>query len=509
MARFNTAVAPPQPDTINRAGGEAFMQSPELAFVSLLLTSMVKDQFYRSADEQIAEVERLVDQIADKEFVAKAAVYARNEFGMRSISHIAAATLADRVKGPTKGKAARAGYGPWLTRFFERVVRRPDDITETIAFYLSRYGSPRKRRGGEIPNAMRKGFAKALEGFDKYQMAKYAQIGKAVSLIDAVNICHPKRTDATEALILDGLSTNDVKLESAATWDRALSGSGDGALTAEEKEQAWADVVRSGKIGYFAALRNIRNILQDAPEVLDDLCSILVEERRIRKALVLPFRYVTAIKAVQEMGRDMAAQKVYAALNAAIHLSLDNVPKFDGKTLVALDRSGSMSMRRGQGGETANEIGALFAAVLAKRNVADVLTFGTGYEYERYNIADSTLTIAQHFARHTANEGTNFHLVFEHARDRYDRIIILSDMQAWVRHYYNTSLPTEDLKAYRRKYGVDTRVYAFDLAGQGDMQFPETGVFALAGFSDKVFDIMGALEQDRDALVNKIKAVEL
>jgi hypothetical protein len=41
------------------------------------------------------------------------------------------------------------------------------------------------------------------------------------------------------------------------------------------------------------------------------------------------------------------------------------------------------------------------------------------------------------------------------------------------------------------------------------MQFPENNVFALAGFSDKVFDVMEMMEMDKKALFNEIKAIQL
>ena len=40
-------------------------------------------------------------------------------------------------------------------------------------------------------------------------------------------------------------------------------------------------------------------------------------------------------------------------------------------------------------------------------------------------------------------------------------------------------------------------------------QFPENNVYCLAGFSDKIFDIMKLLESDKKALVKKIEEVEL
>ena len=41
------------------------------------------------------------------------------------------------------------------------------------------------------------------------------------------------------------------------------------------------------------------------------------------------------------------------------------------------------------------------------------------------------------------------------------------------------------------------------------MQFPEAGVFALAGFSDKTMDTLKFLEEDRHALVRQIESMTL
>ena len=53
MARFNQKRVAAGPDTINLAGGEAFQESAELELVSILLTSMVQDQFYRSGNQTL------------------------------------------------------------------------------------------------------------------------------------------------------------------------------------------------------------------------------------------------------------------------------------------------------------------------------------------------------------------------------------------------------------------------------------------------------------------------
>ena len=85
MSKFNV-IDKVKPDTVNRAGGEAYTETPEVALVNLLLTSFMKDKYYESA---VQEQTRLVDLLSKVEgkFTAKAAIYARQKFGMRSITH--------------------------------------------------------------------------------------------------------------------------------------------------------------------------------------------------------------------------------------------------------------------------------------------------------------------------------------------------------------------------------------------------------------------------------------
>jgi hypothetical protein len=78
-------------------------------------------------------------------------------------------------------------------------------------------------------------------------------------------------------------------------------------------------------------------------------------------------------------------------------------------------------------------------------------------------------------------------------------------MQGWQKSSYGSSLPSSEFAAYKSRTKCNPRVYSFDLQNYGDMQFPEQGVFAIAGFSEKVFDIMEMLEQDKKALVKTIE----
>jgi 60 kDa SS-A/Ro ribonucleoprotein len=465
MGRFNEKTVVKN-KTINLAGAEAYSQSSELEVISMLLTSFATDQFYQSAQQTFDRLKNLISN-SDKRFVANAIVYARTQFGMRSISHVAASELAKYISGE-----------PWAKSFYAAVVYRPDDMCEILAYHYA--------NNGKTTNAMKKGFAAAFDKFDGYQLAKYRMEGKSVSLVDAVNIVHPIPTEKNQ-LALSQLVKGE--LVSTDTWESKLSAVGsDGNL----KKEVWESLINERKIGYFALLRNMRNIIQQAPGIVTKACELLVDENLIRKSLVLPFRFTTAYEEIEKMASAPKVREVIVALNKAVDISMGNVPKLPGNTLVALDVSGSM---RGKPAD----IGSLFAATLVKSNNCDLITFDTHGRYINYNPLDSTITIRKSIP--FSGGGTNFDAIFLTAREKYDRIIILSDMQSWV----TGKVPRVTYNAYKAKYDTNPLIYSFDLQGYGSLQFPENRVYTLAGFSEKIFDIMALLEQDVNALINKIK----
>jgi hypothetical protein len=475
MSLFNKIFKKEQ-KTTNLAGGEAYVQTPALELVSVLLTSFAQDQFYRKATDTNA---RLIELLAknDAEFAAKAAIYARTKFGMRSITHLLAGELAKYATGKE-----------WAKSFYEQIVYRPDDMTEIMAYYFN-------TQKLKLPNAMKKGFAAAFDKFDGYQLAKYRNANKDLKLVDVVNLIHPKPTDRNrEALTL--LVKNELR--SVDTWESKLTKAGQNAENELEKEtlkaDAWTELIETRKIGYFALLRNLRNIMELVSDVvLDKALELLMTEKLIRNSLVLPFRFTTAYTEIKQIN-GKAARKVMAALDQAVDISLKNVPRFEGDTLVVLDVSGSMTGRPA-------EIGSLFAAILAKSNNADFMTFSDNAQYRQLNIRNSTLSIANDL--NFAAGGTNFHAIFQTINQRYDRIIILSDMQGWIGGYS----PKASFDAYKAKYKANPFIYSFDLQGYGSLQFPENKIFALAGFSDKIFDLMALLETDPKAIVNEINKV--
>lgn len=460
-------------ETINLAGGTAYMESEELQLVSLLLTSFGDDKYYEKHSDVFSRLDGLIGA-CDKLFCAKAIVFARKQYGMRTITHYATSVLARYIGGE-----------PWARDFFRSVVNRPDDMTEIIACHLG--------RKQKVTNAMRKGFAAAIGGFDGYALAKYRGEGKEVKLVDVVNMCHPKETAKTAGAITKLVNG---ELKSFDTWENDMSAAGS---DENAKKEVWRRLLDENKLGYFALLRNLRNILKFHDDYLKkSALEALVDENAIRKSLVLPFRFLKAYNELSRIDSD-----ALRSVSRACEKACSNVPRFSGKTLVALDVSGSMTQMVGN--TRVSDIAALFAAVLVKSNDCDIITFADEAKYVIVNPDDSVMTIKGSIPFRSG--GTNFIDVFKVAKKKYDRVILLSDMQAWVPDVYYS--PVTAYRAYKKKYSPDCKLYSFDLAGYGTLQLPEKDVYCLAGFSEKVFDLMKFFEEDKNALISAIEAVEL
>lgn len=469
MAKFNEKK---ESDVRNLAGGKAYKESNEMQLASLLLTSFSDDKFYQKENETYNRLERLIEA-CDKEFVAKAIIYARKEFGMRTITHIAASMLAKHIGGATWGKS-----------FYDKVVHRVDDMLEIIACHIS--------RKQKVTNAMKKGFASALARFDEYQLAKYKGEGKNVKLVDVVNLVHPvqseKNNGAIEKLI-------NGELKSFDTWESELSAVGS---DIEAKRDVWRRLLAENKLGYFALVRNLRNIILLGDKGLKEMAfNAMLDEKSIKRSMLLPFRFSTAYDEMAKI--DSEAMRV---VSRACEIACNNVPKLDGRTLIALDVSGSMSNCR------VSDIASLFTAVLLKSNDCDLITFSDDATYRRVNTDDSVMTIKNSIKY--AFGGTNFEAIFQTANKAYDRVILLSDMQAWLQNGWCCKSPKAAYEKYKRDFSApNCKFYSIDLAGYGTLQMPQHDVYCMAGFSEKIFDIMKNLEADKHALVNAIKKIAL
>lgn len=472
MSKFNstTKSAP----VSNLHGAKAFSLDAKTELATLVASSFVTDQFYRSATDTVQRVRELIN-LTGPEYAAKAAIYGRTIFGMRSISHVIAGELAEHGKGQVK-----------IRTVFDKVVQRPDDMAEIAAYHRSTYG------GTRLPNSMVKGFKRAFNKFNGHQLAKYKLASKDFSLVDLVNIVKPKPTEQNaEALKL----LVEDKLVQTGTWEDKLSAAGS---DTSAKQEAWSELINTGTIGYLALIRNLRNIVAtvDAP-TLKTALSIVADEARIKKAKIFPFQLYTAYTQVTD-------NNVRKALSKAIDLSCANCPEL-ANSLVVIDTSASMRNSLTGGTNSPIVTAALFGAALANRSGADLMIFGDYAAYlTGYDPNGSVVTTLESIVNKVGSvgHGTAIKSIFDTANKPYDRIIVISDLQC------NIGETTGGVNEYKRKHDCNPFIYSFDLCGYGTTQFK--GKFAtVSGFTDKVFDLISRAEIDPKVLVNEIEALEL
>ena len=271
--------------TTNHEGSVAWRMTPEWELYTTVVTTMgVEDKFYESSDDRVRRIADLVRKTSP-EFVASLAVYTREQMHLRSVPLLLLVEL------------ARCHHGDSLvSRAVARTVQRADEISELLMCYQWRTGRKDLER---LSSQLRKGLAEAFNKFDEYQFAKYNRKDRKVTLRDALVLVHPKPKDEAQSEIFRRI-LNDT-LATPYTWETELSQAGKGHFESKEKRDevkkgTWQELVASGRLGYMATLRNLRNMamLCVDEETTGRVCRILSDENQVRKSKQLPFRFLSA-----------------------------------------------------------------------------------------------------------------------------------------------------------------------------------------------------------------------
>lgn len=470
MSRFNKSVVSAAP-VRNTAGGVAFKMDSATELLHAVLTTFLDDKYYESGQDRIARLQKLVRE-NDPHFVARLAVVARREFHLRSVSHLLLGELSKNVRGDGVVRAAIVA-----------ATERPDDLTELAAYV----GTP-------LPKQVKRGIRNAILKFDRYALAKYRGEGKDFSLVDLFNLTHPKvqLANKEQKKAWRDLINGDLKLEVGDTWESTISATGG---DEEAKTEAWEELVESGAIGYMALLRNLNNLIKSdvSPKTIKKAVAILTDEERVKKSKQIPYRFYTAYKNVS--GNRLLTD----AISEAMDIAVDNAPKLAGKTLIAVDVSGSMS------GDPLDKAGIMAATLMKANNEADVTLIDT--KKHDFNVS-SRLPVVELVdkMRRFGGCGTEMGLAFD-TEVAYDRIIILSDNESWNEHTYSSSVQSEFLK-YKKRTGADPIVFAIDIQGYGTKDVTGKNVFHLAGFSDRLLDFIKMVEKG-ESLVEYVRNYEL
>ena len=236
--------------------------------------------------------------------------------------------------------ARRKGAGPLVAETLESVIQRADELGEFVALYWKEKKQP-------LSAGVKRGLARAFTKFDAYQLAKYDR-ESAVKLRDVLFLCHAKPKDEAQAVLWKKLVENT--LESPDTWEVALS-------AGKDKRENFERLLREGKLGGMAVLRNLRLMLASGVDPK------LIRERLDKGvARALPFRFVTAAR---------HAPKLEDALEKAMLKGIAGLEKLAGLTGLVVDVSGSMNYKLAKKGETTRIDAAAGLAILLREKAED------------------------------------------------------------------------------------------------------------------------------------------
>ncbi|MCD6066979.1 MAG: hypothetical protein K0S33_1805 [Bacteroidetes bacterium] len=491
----------------NYEGAKAFQLTPELELYSAVVTAGLNDSFYEKADTRLTRIRELMLK-NDAQYVAKLAVYARNEMYMRSIPMVLAVELAKLNSGDAVVGKTVSG-----------VVKRADEITELLAYYQLANKRNGTKKLNKLSKQIQKGLAVSFNRFDEYQFAKYNRDAE-VKLRDALFIVHPKAKDENQQVVFNKIAANELAVPY--TWETELSALGQ-TKYANDKEKAaafrakWEELIDSGKVGYMALMRNLRNILEAKVSAshVKKVCAYLSNETAVANSKQLPFRFLAAHREIKVMNSEFVTM-VLNALEDAVVASVKNLKGFDENTavLVACDVSGSMQQAVSAKSKVMFYDIGLMLGMLMQSKCKRVVSGMFGDTWKVINLPNRGVlaNVDQYYKREgEVGYSTNGYKVIDDLIARnvvMDKVMLFTDCQLWDSRHAGSSLE-KSWNAYKA-IAPKAKLYLFDLAGHGNtpLNVQKNDVHLIAGWSDKVFDVLHAIENGVGA-VEKIKQIEL
>lgn len=500
-------------------GNLQFAKGPEQELFEIAVSTLYgNDTYYESTNDKVVRLRGLVDKLViagRAEFVANVAVFARKTMLIRTMPIVLIVELARAIRDANERidktivalkagsrKPPKAELLSLESRYIRldglkdaiaAIIERVDGMTELYAYSLTVF-----KTKGNVPLAIKKGVAKAMNKFDEYQYAKYDTSG-AVKLKDILRIVHPTPKDEVQSTIFAKIMKNE--LATPQTWETELSMNGqkkgDEKLSPKALWEKLLAVKGKGEVGYMAVLRNLRNIVEAGvnQDTLNTVIKKLTNPEQIAKSKQFPFAFMRAAKALDDkfgtayygsasmLNGNAAKAQVLNALVECLEISLGNLPMVaESGMLLVIDCSGSM---QGAPFETA----CLLAAAALKSNRlapnCEVIMFSDYAKIVPVRRQDSIMTIYEKLLASNFGGGTNMQSALDMVPKlgfKPDLVFCLSDMQ--VNQLQGTN-------AANRVFAQNTIKVAFNLSAYASTPMSELdGWMQLAGWSEKIFQFV-------------------
>ncbi|MEV4505475.1 TROVE domain-containing protein [Streptomyces klenkii] len=520
MARFNArapkTARPTSPVTTTghtrtHLGGQGHVRDDRSELFLLAVANFVSQQtFHENGAARDDRFTALVHKLAveDADWTAGLLGWLRGEGRLRTASLVGAAEYvkARLDAGVTDGPANR--------QVVDSVLRRADEPGEMLAYWTSVHGR-------NVPKPVKRGIADAVRRlYTGRNLLKYDTASKGFRFGDVLNLVHPtpepdkpwqgelfqyaldrrhnpdaatppttaRTLTAHRALmcvpvaerraLITGPGGAERLADAGMTWE-ALAGWLQGPMDAA----AWEAVIPS--MGTMALVRNLRNFDEAgvSDEVAQRVAARIADRAAVARSRQFPFRYLAAYQHASSL-------RWAYPLEQALGHSLANVPALPGRTLILVDRSGSMwSPLSDRSQLNRADAAAIFGTAVAMRAAdADLVEFGTTSAAVAYRQGESVLKVLERFGSLGGTDTTE--AVRRHYR-RHDRVLIVTDEQA---SYHYAGDPTEQVPA-------DIPVYTWNLAGYRPGHGPSGSAnrHTFGGLTDAAFRMVPLLEAGRDA----------
>jgi len=495
FATLRDLVTPPT-DLVNEGGGPAYALPPKHALAQYAATGCLNGTYYASAETQLETVLRLSGEVP-AEFVAKAAVHAREVSFMKDMPALLCAVLAARREHAL------------LRRVFPRVIDSGKMLRNFVQ--ILRSGVTGRKSLGTVPKALVRAWLLARSD----EQVFFASVGERPSIADIVKMVHPRpATDARKALYgwLIGKDIPEDKLPTpVAAFERFKRDGGEvpdvpfEMLTALDLDTtAWTSIAR--RAGWTLTRMSLGTFARHGVFGVDGMTGVIAARLRdagaIERARAFPYQLLAA-----HANAGAVPDEVKLALQDALEIATRNVPEIAGRVFVFPDVSGSMlspATGHRRGSTTAVrcvDVAALFAAAILRRNPsARVIPFAEDVVDVPINPRDSVMTNAERLAA-VGGGGTNCSAplaLLNRERAKGDLCVYVSDNQSWVDAGAAAagSATLRQWNAFLQR-NPRAKLVCIDVAPYGHTQAAERDdILNVGGFSDGVFEVVSRFARD-------------
>jgi 60 kDa SS-A/Ro ribonucleoprotein len=484
----------PKADTINEAGGTAYKLLPKAALAQYAATGCFSHTFYADASEQLDKVLELAKEL-DAGFVARTAVYARENGFMKDMPALLVAVLS------TKDKELFA-------RVFPRVIDNGKMLRNFVQ--IMRSGAVGRKSLGSLPKRL------VREWFDarKAETIFKQSVGASPSFADILKMVHPKPNEAEKEALYGWLIGRDCEAdklpEIVQRFEKFKAGDSEEvpevpfqmltALPISVRE--WTEIARHAAWQMTRMNLNTfqRHGVFQSAEMVEIIANRLRDPGAIRRAKVFPYQLLVAYTAAS--ANPEIPRAITDALQDAMEIATENVPELGGKVYVFPDVSGSMSSsvtgyRKGATSAVrCIDVAALVAsAILRKNPTAEILPFENGVVDIALNPRDSVMTNASKLAS-IGGGGTNCSAPLaqlNRAKTCADLILYVSDNESWIDSARAWNSGTETMRQWNefKSRSPQAKLVCIDIQPYATTQVQERAdILNVGGFSDQVFTLL-------------------